>query len=602
MNRGRHMQDGVKTQNGMKTEDMNERLKLLGTLLDVSNLVSTSMELRPLLEAILDRLRTIIDYSGAGFFILQVDSAEVFAYRGGDDTIASRLSTIPLKAAPLSIEIIRDGKPVLLNDIHDKNNIPSGLGTYVHNCLDSAFRDTRALMGLPLIVKDRVVGVLILEHSEAGYYKPYHIETGMAFANQAAIEYENARLYAENARMYQDERRRHLEDEQRRYVAEGLRDILAKLNSNSPLEEILEYIIKEAIRMTGSSSGALYRLEAEDDDILVLEAACGLPDEFINNTVLPVGTGAVGKAVKEKRSIVISDMDSLLEELDRTKGFDLQAAWLKDNCRLLLAIPLISKDRIYGGIALYFREPKAFEKEDIEFAAAYADQAALAIANASLRAQAEEMAVAAERNRLARDLHDAVTQTLFSASIIADVVPRLWERNQAEGMKRLEELRRLTRGALAEMRTLLFELRPSSLTGAALEDLLKQQAEVAAGHAGIPVSLEVEGKASLPEDVKIVFYRIAQEALNNISKHSEASLAGIVLKSWTNAADGTVGSDLYIRDDGRGFDPNTTKPGHLGLGIMKERAESVGAVLRVGGNVGEGTEICIVWAGKVELH
>ncbi|NTV90644.1 MAG: GAF domain-containing sensor histidine kinase [Clostridiales bacterium] len=282
-------------------------------------------------------------------------------------------------------------------------------------------------------------------------------------------------------------------------------------------------------------------------------------------------------------------MAALLEELEPLPSFDVQREWLGRYCRTMLALPLISKDHVYGGIVLYFLEPRSFDKDELELAVAYADQAALAIANATLRAQAEEMAVAAERNRLARDLHDAVTQTLFSASLIADVVPRIWERSPEAGMKRLDELKRLTKGALAEMRTLLFELRPSTLTGAALEDLLKQQAEVASGHAGIPVSLEVEGKAELPEDVKIVFYRIAQEALNNISKHSQASAASISLKSNSGA------TEMIITDDGTGFDPSVPKPGHLGLGIMKERAETVGAVFELSGYPGEGTRISVCW-------
>jgi signal transduction histidine kinase len=105
---------------------------------------------------------------------------------------------------------------------------------------------------------------------------------------------------------------------------------------------------------------------------------------------------------------------------------------------------------------------------------------------ARLYEQAEEAAVATERNRLARDLHDAVSQTLFSASLIAKVLPRLWERKPEEGRRRLEEVRRLTRGALAEMRTLLLELRPKALVEADLGDLLRQLTEAFIGRARIP--------------------------------------------------------------------------------------------------------------------
>jgi signal transduction histidine kinase len=187
--------------------------------------------------------------------------------------------------------------------------------------------------------------------------------------------------------------------------------------------------------------------------------------------------------------------------------------------------------------------------------------------------KAKEEATIAERTRLARELHDAVSQTLFSASLIADVLPRLWERNQDEGRRRLEEIRQLTRGALAEMRTLLFELRPAALAEVSFQDLLKQLAQAVIGRARIPVSLEVYGECELTPEVKLSLYRICQEALNNIAKHSGASRASILM----HCRDGRI--ELRIADDGQGFELNSTRSGSLGLGIMKERANSIQLVL-----------------------
>jgi len=115
----------------------------------------------------------------------------------------------------------------------------------------------------------------------------------------------------------------------------------------------------------------------------------------------------------------------------------------------------------------------------------------------------KEQTALEERTRLARDLHDAVSQTLFSASLIADVLPRVWEKNKEEGLKKLEEVRQLTRGALAEMRTLLFELRPAALADAELSDLLHQLSESVMGRALLPVTLEIEGTCKIPAEVKI---------------------------------------------------------------------------------------------------
>jgi two-component system, LuxR family, sensor kinase FixL len=261
------------------------------------------------------------------------------------------------------------------------------------------------------------------------------------------------------------------------------------------------------------------------------------------------------------------------------------------------------------------------------------------------RKQAEaalQTAVAAERNRLARDLHDAVTQTLFSASLIAEVLPRLWELNPAEGEKRLEELRQLTRGALAEMRTLLLELRPAALMEVELADLLRQLTEAITGRARVSVALTVEGYHPLLPDVRVALYRIAQETLNNVAKHSGANQAVVNLRyeeaetgnlgaastkgspappPWTaggrrqvrvaepeypqgasgsGQAQGSNGPPalavvLRISDDGRGFDPDQVSPESLGLGIMRERAEAIGAALTIESRVGHGTQVSVVW-------
>jgi two-component system nitrate/nitrite sensor histidine kinase NarX len=218
-----------------------------------------------------------------------------------------------------------------------------------------------------------------------------------------------------------------------------------------------------------------------------------------------------------------------------------------------------------------------------------AQRAALAIENAQLYEQAQELAVVQERQRLARDLHDAVTQTLFSASLIAEVLPRLWERDEQLGRDRLEEVRQLTRGALAEMRTLLLELRPSALVDADLGDLLRQLAEATTGRSRIPVAVQVEGACPMTAEVKVAFYRIAQEALNNVAKHAQAEHATVQL----NCSPGQV--EMCVSDDGRGFDPHDIPPDHLGVGIMRERAEAIGATLRLSSEAGQGTEVTVIW-------
>jgi signal transduction histidine kinase len=243
----------------------------------------------------------------------------------------------------------------------------------------------------------------------------------------------------------------------------------------------------------------------------------------------------------------------------------------------------------YGAITLYYPAQQQFTDEVIELAAAFGGQAALVIENARLRERVRETAAVEERNRLARDLHDAVTQTLFSASVIADTLPELWEIDRADAHKQLTRLGQLTRGALAEMRTLLIELRPARLTEADMHTLLQQLVDAADGRSKVDMTLNVQGTCDPPPDVKIVFYRIAQEALNNIVKHAGAGHAFVSLRCDAQRV------TLQVLDDGRGFDVHAIEGGHFGVQIMGERAASVGANFVIDTHPGEGTEIQVTW-------
>jgi PAS domain S-box-containing protein len=211
------------------------------------------------------------------------------------------------------------------------------------------------------------------------------------------------------------------------------------------------------------------------------------------------------------------------------------------------------------------------------------------------RRQSEEVAVVHERARLARDLHDAVSQTLFSASLIADVLPRLWARDSEAGLGRLNELKTLNRSALSEMRMLLLELRPSALIDTSLPELLKHQVNAAGARSGIHFTLEIDPAISslrLDPERHVALYRIAQESINNIIKHSGARNASVSLSSFC-AADSHPCVQLRIEDDGRGL-PQAFEPrDHHGLQIIRERAQEIGAAVSIDSASGAGTRIVI---------
>jgi two-component system nitrate/nitrite sensor histidine kinase NarX len=252
-------------------------------------------------------------------------------------------------------------------------------------------------------------------------------------------------------------------------------------------------------------------------------------------------------------------------------------------------VPLAVKSRIIGGIGVAHEKQNYFTPHHADLALSVANQAAITMINAELYGHAQALAVLEERQRLARNLHDAVNQSLFSAGLIAEVLPRLWDRHEDLARQSLEDLRRLTRGAMAEMRALLAELRPSTLIDADLGDLLRLLGNAFTGRTNIPAKLTILGQGVLPAEVQVAIYRVCQEALNNIAKHAAASVVEIDLKHEDNAI------QLNIRDDGQGFDPERTTSGHYGLSMMHERAEGVGARLSITSQPGQGTELTIRW-------
>jgi signal transduction histidine kinase len=214
------------------------------------------------------------------------------------------------------------------------------------------------------------------------------------------------------------------------------------------------------------------------------------------------------------------------------------------------------------------------------------------------------LVAADERTRLARDLHDSVTQMLFTATLLTDVLPQIWRRDPEQGFQTLDKLRRLTRGALAEMRTLLIELRPSALQNIPLSELLSQLTEAITSRSGLPFQIAIDQIPLLPNEVQEAIYRIAQEALNNVVKHAQAIRVTVSLSATQAVVDQKGKPELQVKlvvqDDGVGFLKGTEPPGHFGMAIMRERAEAIEAELTIESQPGHGTLVSLAWTGETK--
>lgn len=360
------------------------------------------------------------------------------------------------------------------------------------------------------------------------------------------------------------------------------------INRQLEPQSVLQMVADQARQLTRCAASAVYLIEDEDgpEPMVRLAVISGeMSSQAPPGYHMPLHRTVAGLAIRDRKPYCVQDAlrdpRVFKEIIQRT------------NIRSFLVVPLLSGQNPVGVISVANKIEGPFTPEDERIMSLLASSVVIILENARLNAQASELAVINERNRLARELHDAVTQSLFSASLIGDVLPTIWQEDPSEGLRRLEELRRLTRGALAEMRTLLLELRPSALENAPMPELFRQLTNAFTGRAQIPVQVVIEGKPEAIEGVsmpvKIGLYRIAQEAFNNIAKHAEAQNARLSVEVTAS------GVRMEVVDDGKGFNPAEHPGGHFGLDIMQERARMLGGWLEVESKVGEGTRITFIW-------
>ncbi|UCF62195.1 MAG: HAMP domain-containing protein [Anaerolineaceae bacterium] len=360
-----------------------------------------------------------------------------------------------------------------------------------------------------------------------------------------------------------------------------LNSIISVASHSLDIEEILGDALDKTLEQMGFDAGTAFRLES-DPTTWHLVAHRGIE----STTALDLSNiDPIASQVNEagyQSMVTTFKMEDFQDEI-------IHSQMAQSELQMLVYVPLSTRGRDMGFFLLGKRELSALSTDELSLLNSIGQQIGVAMENAYLYEQAQQTAITGERSRLARELHDAVTQTLFSANLIADVIPRIWKRNPEEGLQNLEELRQLTRGALAEMRTMLLEMRPESLERADIKTLLTQLADAFIGRVRVPLNLEIHGDCELTHEVKIAFYRIAQEALNNIAKHSGAQQVDLHLECQPGQL------KLCIKDDGLGFEFDSLPPGHMGIAIMRERASSIGASLKIESQIGQGTTVELDW-------
>ncbi|RKE21841.1 GAF domain-containing sensor histidine kinase [Streptomyces sp. TLI_171] len=352
----------------------------------------------------------------------------------------------------------------------------------------------------------------------------------------------------------------------------------AVLAMSRPLE------VREVLRRITASARTLLGAEY---------AALGLPDDhggfaqFVVDGVSDEQWRAIGPLPRQHGVLA-----SMLHDREPTRLTDVRTApafggWPEAHPDMtdFLGMPIMDEDEIAGALFLA-NKPGGFTDHDEELLRILVAHAALALGNARLYERSRELTLSGERARIAHDLHDAVSQKLFSLRLTARAAAKLVDRDPARAREELAEVARLAAEAADELRAVVIELRPAALEEDGLVATLASQTQVLDRAHSADVRFTANGVRALPAAQEAALLRVAQEALHNALRHARATSVTVTLDGTP-----TRGARLTVRDDGRGFDPDSVRRAgrHLGLVSMRDRAAAVGGRLSLESAPGRGT-------------
>lgn len=531
-----------------------ERTRELSTLLRVSNNITTTLELEPLLGLILDQLREVVEYRLASISSIEGDELVLLKQRGSTSPMVNEREY--LSDHPNTLKMLEAGKPSIVPDLNADTYLAGRVrGNIVQRGKEAVYVGSNSWMSIPLIAREKPVGVLVLTHSEVNYYTSARADLAMAFANYAAIAIVNAHSFA---------------TEQRR--AEQFR-VINEVGQHITSLMAVDELLLQTQRLIRENFGYYYisiGLVEGEELIVKTDCPCDRPR-------LKIGEEGIMGWVAARGKILLAP--------DTTQDPRYISTISSTRTLSEVALPIKWNDQIIGVLNVESDRIDAFDVNDITVLESLANQLAVAIENARLYEQAQQLAAVEERQKLARELHDSVSQALYGIGLGARTARTLLEREPAKAAEPLDYVLSLADAGLAEMRALIFELRPESLQTEGLVAALGKLVNALGARHQLEVTLEAGDEPNISTEAKESLYRIAQEAMNNIAKHARANHVDVKLIN----ANGQL--LLGISDDGVGFDTSAEFPGHLGMHSMRERAEKVGGMFTIESVPNAGTRI-----------
>jgi signal transduction histidine kinase len=358
----------------------------------------------------------------------------------------------------------------------------------------------------------------------------------------------------------------------------ALYDVMTVAGEPVDLKVKLDESLQRVLDAVHAQAGAIHLLDDQGESLL-LAVNQGLDKALAGRLrLVSAADDQYAWAVRQQKTLILTDIlaDQRTPELIRQSGF-----------RTYAGVPMMTRGKTLGILSVFRQSKRPYSEEDISLLDSVADQIGTAVENDRLRLENEQLLIVEERNRLARELHDAVTQSLYSLTLYAETSLRFSRANQpALAIEYLEQVAGTAQQALREMRLLLHNLRPAVLEQLGLIQAIKQRFDAVEKRVGVEVDYQVRGEINLPPKVEEALYHIVQEALNNALKHAAATRIGLQLSQQ----EGKI--FLTVADNGKGFRLlEIDDSGGLGLTSMRERVDSLGGNLIIDSEIGGGSRI-----------
>jgi len=565
------------------------RLTELETLLETSTAVVSSLDTGQVIDNILEQVQRLLGVDTCAVLVLDetTDQLKVRASRGLSERYVQSLRLDASMPAMPAWRAINSGQPVQVPDV-EGDRAMAELLPLVRS------EGYRALLDVPLVTPHGPPAVLVIYRADPHHFGTEEVNLAVTFANQAAMALDNAALFGRTDEELQKQVR----------SLSALNEVMRTASQSLVLDDVLNNALDAVVQAMEADAAWIYLLR-EGETTLRLRAQRGLSDHFARVVrEMERGAGLNGRVAQTGETLLIQDLAGegpLHGDLDGgSEGLGVTAA-AREGLRSLAAVPLRAKDTVVGVLGAATRSDRCFAAAEVELLSAIGNQVGIAAENARLYQRSRQVATLEERNRLAREIHDALAQGLTGIIVQLEAMERLAQRRPEQALASLQRAKDLARRSLQEARRSVWGLRPRSLEDMTLTEALQARAEALREECQLEVNLGISGsRRILSPDVELNLFRIAQEALVNVQRHAQAGMVHIQLDF------GQAHVRLVVEDDGRGL-PQPAEGGHdgdrsggghgFGLTGMRERASLLGGQMTVSSQPGQGTRVEVIVPG-----